>query len=632
MSDHINHECGLALIRLLKPLEFYKKKYGTSSYGLNKLYLMLEKQHNRGQDGAGFASVKLDTRPGERFMHRERSANQNPIQEIFQISNERIINELKNNKVLKDNISIQKKIIPHISEVFLGHVRYGTFGKNSKDAVHPFLRQNNWMHRNLIVAGNFNMTNNKELFDNLVLLGQHPKEMSDTVTVMEKIGHFLDNEVAKIYKNLKKQNVSKIEASPIIEESLDIPRILKKASEDWDGGFVIGGMLGHGDAFVIRDPAGIRPAFYYMDDEVVVIASERPVIQTVFNTKFKDIKEINPGDCLVVKKSGQIQIKNVIAPVEKKACSFERIYFSRGSDKEIYNERKQLGSLLFPQILKAIEYDLENSVFSYIPNTAEVSFYGMVQKAQDYMNRDAEKKIINEGEKISKEKLRELLSQRPRIEKVAIKDAKLRTFITDDLSRDELVRHVYDVTYGSIKKSDNLVIIDDSIVRGTTLQKSIIKMLDRLSPKKIIIVSSAPQIRYPDCYGIDMAKMTDLIAFRAVIELLKENNKENTIKEVYKKCLLENKKEVSKIKNIVKEIYEPYSDEQISRKISLILKEKDINAEVEVVYQSIENLHLACPENLGDWYFSGEYPTPGGNRVVNQAFINYYEGSSKRAY
>ena len=632
MSDHINHECGLALIRLLKPLEFYKKKYGTSSYGLNKLYLMLEKQHNRGQDGAGFASVKLDTCPGERFMHRERSANQNPIQEIFQISNDRIINELKNNKVLTDNISIQKKIIPHISEVFLGHVRYGTFGKNSKDAVHPFLRQNNWMHRNLIVAGNFNMTNNKELFDNLVLLGQHPKEMSDTVTVMEKIGHFLDNEVAKIYKNLKKQNVSKIEASPIIEESLDIPRILKKASEDWDGGFVIGGMLGHGDAFVIRDPAGIRPAFYYMDDEVVVIASERPVIQTVFNTKFKQIKEINPGDCLVVKKSGQIQIKNVIAPVEKKACSFERIYFSRGSDKEIYNERKQLGSLLFPQILKAIEYDLENSVFSYIPNTAEVSFYGMVQKAQDYMNRDAEKKIIKEGDKISKEKLRELLSQRPRIEKVAIKDAKLRTFITDDLSRDELVRHVYDVTYGSIKKSDNLVIIDDSIVRGTTLQKSIIKMLDRLSPKKIIIVSSAPQIRYPDCYGIDMAKMTDLIAFRAVIELLKENNKENTIKEVYKKCLSENKKEVSKIKNIVKEIYEPYSDEQISRKISLILKEKDINAEVEVVYQSIVNLHLACPENLGDWYFSGEYPTPGGNRVVNQAFINYYEGSSKRAY
>ena len=632
MSDHINHECGLALIRLLKPLEFYKKKYGTSSYGLNKLYLMLEKQHNRGQDGAGFASVKLDTSPGERFMHRERSANQNPIQEIFKVSNERILNELKNNTDLKDNLLLQKKQIPHISEVFLGHVRYGTFGKNSKGAVHPFLRQNNWMHRNLIVAGNFNMTNNKELFDNLVLLGQHPKEMSDTVTVMEKIGHFLDDEVAKIYSDLKKENVSKMEASPLIEESLDIPKILKKASEDWDGGFVIGGMLGHGDAFVIRDPAGIRPAFYYLDDEIVVVASERPVIQTVFNTNFEDINEIEPGDCIVVKKSGQVQIKNVIKPVEKKACSFERIYFSRGSDKEIYNERKHLGSLLFPQILNAIENDLENSVFSYIPNTAEVSFYGMVQKAQDYMNRDAEKKILKEGEKISKEKLRELLSQRPRIEKVAIKDAKLRTFITDDSSRDELVRHVYDVTYGSIKNSDNLVIIDDSIVRGTTLQKSIIKMLDRLSPKKIIIVSSAPQIRYPDCYGIDMAKMTDLIAFRAAIKLLKGSNKENIIKSVYDNCLLENKKEASEIKNIVKQIYEPYSNEQISSKISLILKEKDINADVEVIYQSIENLHRACPGNLGDWYFSGNYPTPGGNRVVNQAYINYYEGSSKRAY
>ena len=632
MSDHINHECGLALIRLLKPLEFYKKKYGTSSYGLNKLYLMLEKQHNRGQDGAGFASVKLDTSPGERFMHRERSANQNPIQEIFKVSNERILNELKNNTDLKDNLLLQKKQIPHISEVFLGHVRYGTFGKNSKGAVHPFLRQNNWMHRNLIVAGNFNMTNNKELFDNLVLLGQHPKEMSDTVTVMEKIGHFLDDEVAKIYSDLKKENVSKMEASPLIEESLDIPKILKKASEDWDGGFVIGGMLGHGDAFVIRDPAGIRPAFYYLDDEIVVVASERPVIQTVFNTNFEDINEIEPGDCIVVKKSGQVQIKNIIKPVEKKACSFERIYFSRGSDKEIYNERKHLGSLLFPQILNAIENDLENSVFSYIPNTAEVSFYGMVQKAQDYMNRDAEKKILKEGEKISKEKLRELLSQRPRIEKVAIKDAKLRTFITDDSSRDELVRHVYDVTYGSIKNSDNLVIIDDSIVRGTTLQKSIIKMLDRLSPKKIIIVSSAPQIRYPDCYGIDMAKMTDLIAFRAAIKLLKGSNKENIIKRVYDSCLLENKKEASEIKNIVKQIYEPYSDKQISSKISLILKEKDINADVEVIYQSIENLHRACPGNLGDWYFSGNYPTPGGNRVVNQAYINYYEGSSKRAY
>jgi len=632
MSDHINHECGLALIRLLKPLEFYKKKYGTNSYGLNKLYLMLEKQHNRGQDGAGFASVKLDTEPGQRFLHRERSANQNPIQEIFDISNKRIAEEINNNPSLKDNLQLQKKEIPHISEVFLGHVRYGTFGKNSKDAVHPFLRQNNWMHRNLIVAGNFNMTNNKELFDNLVLLGQHPKEMSDTVTVMEKIGHFLDNEVAKIYRDLKKENVSKIDASPLIEESLDIPRILSKASQDWDGGFTIGGMLGHGDAFVIRDPAGIRPAFYYVSEEVVVVASERPVIQTVFNTSFDEIKEVNPGDCIVIKKNGKIQTKNVIKPVEKKSCSFERIYFSRGSDKEIYNERKKLGSLLFPQILKAINNDLQNTVFSYIPNTAEVSFYGMVQQAQDFMNKHAEKKILNEGDKISEEKLRELLALRPRIEKVAIKDAKLRTFITDDSNRDELVRHVYDITYGSIKKSDNLVIIDDSIVRGTTLQKSIIKMLDRLCPKKIIIVSSAPQIRYPDCYGIDMAKMTDLIAFRAAIELVKENDKEELIHEVYKQCVLENKKPVNKIKNIVKKIYSSYSDDQISNKISSMLKEDDINAEVDVVFQSIYNLHKACPNNLGDWYFSGEYPTKGGNKVVNQAFINYFEGSNERAY
>ena len=632
MSDHINHECGLALIRLLKPLEFYEKKYGTNSYGLNKLYLMLEKQHNRGQDGAGFASVKLDTEPGQRFLHRERSANQNPIQEIFDNSNKRIAEEINNNPSYKDNLELQKKEIPHISEVFLGHVRYGTFGKNSKDAVHPFLRQNNWMHRNLIVAGNFNMTNNKELFENLVLLGQHPKEMSDTVTVMEKIGHFLDNEVAKIYRDLKKENVSKMDASPLIEESLDIPRILRKASQDWDGGFTIGGMLGHGDAFVIRDPAGIRPAFYYVSEEVVVVASERPVIQTVFNTSFDKIKEVNPGDCIVIKKNGKIQIKNVIKPVEKKACSFERIYFSRGSDKEIYNERKKLGSLLFPQILKAINNDLQNTVFSYIPNTAEVSFYGMVHEAQDFMNKHAEKKILNEGDKISKEKLRELLALRPRIEKVAIKDAKLRTFITDDSNRDELVRHVYDITYGSIKKSDNLVIIDDSIVRGTTLQKSIIKMLDRLCPKKIIIVSSAPQIRYPDCYGIDMAKMTDLIAFRAAIELVKENDKEDLIHKVYEQCLLENKKPVNKIKNLVKKIYSSYSDDQISNKISSMLKDDDINAEVDVVFQSIDNLHKACPNNLGDWYFSGVYPSPGGNKVVNKAFINYYEGSSSRAY
>ena len=630
MSDQINHECGLALIRLLKPLDFYKKKYGTTTYGLNKLYLMLEKQHNRGQDGAGFASVKLNTKPGERFMHRERSANQNPIQEIFNLSNQRVNDELMSNP--KMSIESQKKNIPHVSELFLGHVRYGTFGKNSVEAVHPFLRQNNWMHRNLIVAGNFNMTNNKELFENLVSLGQHPKEMSDTVTVMEKIGHFLDDAVAKMYRRLKKEGVSKIEASTIIGEKIDIIKVLKKASKDWDGGYAIGGLLGHGDAFVVRDPAGIRPAYYYKDDEVVVVASERPVIRTVFNTPEGSIAEIKPGYGLVIKKSGKIITEPVVRAVKRKSCSFERIYFSRGSDHEIYNERKKLGRLVFPQILKAVRNDLKNTVFSYIPNTAEVSFYGLVHEAQDYMNQIAEKKIIKEGKKISREKLKNLLSLRPRIEKVAIKDAKLRTFITDDLNRDELVKHVYDVTYGSIKNTDNLVIIDDSIVRGTTLQKSIIKMLDRLCPKKIIIVSSAPQIRYPDCYGIDMARMTDLIAFRAAIAMIKDSKKEFIIKEIYDRCVEENKKPVTKIKNLVKEIYKPFNDKQISSKISTMLKEEDINADVEVIYQSIKNLHLACPNDLGDWYFSGNYPTNGGNKVVNQAYINYFEGSSKRAY
>ena len=630
MSDQINHECGLALIRLLKPLDFYKKKYGSSTYGLNKLYLMLEKQHNRGQDGAGFASVKLDVNPGYRFMHRERSASQNPIQEIFNRSNNRIAQEKEKNP----NWSMEslKKNSAHVSELFLGHVRYGTFGQNSVEAVHPFLRQNNWMHRNLIVAGNFNMTNNKQLFNDLVKLGQHPKEMSDTVTVMERIGHFLDDAVGEKYEKLKKKGVSKIEASTIIGEELDLIEILKKASKDWDGGFVIGGLVGHGDAFILRDPAGIRPAYYYKDDEVLVVASERPVIKTVFNTPKDTIKVLGPGNGLVIKKSGKLIIKNVLKPVEKKSCSFERIYFSRGSDIKIYNERKKLGRLVFPQILKSVENDLKNTVFSYIPNTAEVSFFGLVHEAQDYMNEIAEKKILEEGNSISREKLKKLLSYRPRIEKVAIKDAKLRTFITDDSSRDELVKHVYDVTYGSIKNTDNLVIIDDSIVRGTTLQKSIIKMLDRLSPKKIIIVSSAPQIRYPDCYGIDMARMGDLIAFRAAIQLIKDSKNDDIIEKVYKKCVDENKKDVNEIKNLVTEIYNPFSDDQISSKISQMLKEKDIKADVEVIYQSIDNLHKACPDDLGDWYFSGDYPTPGGNKVVNQAYINYYEGSNSRAY
>ena len=632
MSDRLNHECGLALIRLLKPLEFYQKKYGSTTYGLSKLYLMLEKQHNRGQDGAGFASVKLNMSPGQRFMHRERSANQNPIQEIFKLANENLTNYTKKHPKFKVNITNLKKNVPHVSEVFLGHVRYGTFGQNSKDAVHPFLRQNNWMHRNLIVAGNFNMTNNNQMFEDLVNLGQHPKEMSDTVTIMERIGHFLDDSVSKIYKKLKKEGVSKMDASAIIAERIDLYKIIKKASKDWDGGYVIGGLIGHGDAFVVRDQAGIRPAFFYKDDEVVVVASERPVIQTVFNTDFDEIKEINPGDCLIIKKSGKVFTKNVIESNLKKSCSFERIYFSRGSDKEIYNERKKLGKLVFPQILESVDSDLENTVFSYIPNTAEVSFYGLVHEAEKYIIDLVRKKILRNKSKINDENLKRILSFRPRIEKVAIKDAKLRTFITDDVNRDELVKHVYDITYGSIKKTDNLVIVDDSIVRGTTLQKSILKMLNRLSPKKIVVVSSAPQIRYPDCYGIDMAIMDDLIAFRAAIRLFKKKFNASILEDIYKKCIKENKKTVTQIKNIVKEIYNPFTDNQISKEISRMLKDKDITSEVEVVFQSIENLHKACPNHLGDWYFSGDYPTPGGNKVVNKAFINYFEGNKKRAY
>ena len=632
MSDRLNHECGLALIRLLKPLEFYQKKYGSVSYGLNKLYLMLEKQHNRGQDGAGFASVKLNMKPGQRFMHRERSANQNPIQEIFKLANENLIKYTKENSKFKGDIVNLKKNVPHVSELFLGHVRYGTFGQNSKDAVHPFLRQNNWMHRNLIVAGNFNMTNNNQMFQDLVDLGQHPKEMSDTVTIMERIGHFLDDSVSRIYKRLKKEWVSKIDASPIIAERIDLQKIIKKASKDWDGGYVIGGLIGHGDAFVVRDPAGIRPAFFYKDNEVVVVASERPVIQTVFNTDFDEIKEINTGDCLIIKKSGKVFTKNVIKSNSKKSCSFERIYFSRGSDKEIYNERKKLGKLVFPQILESIDFDLENTVFSYIPNTAEVSFYGLVHEAEKYIIDLARKKILDNKSKINDDSLKRILSFRPRIEKVAIKDAKLRTFITDDINRDELVKHVYDITYGSIKKTDNLVIVDDSIVRGTTLQKSILKMLNRLTPKKIVVVSSAPQIRYPDCYGIDMAIMDDLIAFRAAISLFKKRFKVDALKEIYKKCVQENKKKTTQIRNVVKEVYNPFTDDQISKEISRMLKDKDIDSDVEVVFQSIDNLHKACPNHLGDWYFSGDYPTPGGNKVVNRAFINYYEGLKVRAY
>ena len=621
MSDQIKHECGIALIRLLKPLDFYKKKYGTISYGINKMYLMMEKQHNRGQDGAGFASVKLDANPGEKYIHRTRSAGKQPIQEVFQEINSQIYNSSSDNSNNK----------PYLGQLMLGHVRYGTFGKNNLESVHPFLRQNNWKHRNLIVAGNFNMTNNQELFENLVKLGQHPKDKADGITIMEKIGHFLDDSVSKIYRKLKKEGIGKMEASALIEKRLNISKILKKASKDWDGGYAMGGLIGHGDAFFLRDPAGIRPAYYFKNNELLVVASERPVIQTVFNVNFDDVKELGPGKSIIIKKSGELNIEQVLKPIEKKSCSFERIYFSRGSDAEIYQERKTLGKLLFPKILERLKGDLINTVFAYIPNTAETSFYGLVQEVQDYMHSQAISEIVSNKDEITSKRLDELLSNKPRIEKVAIKDAKLRTFISDDINREELVAHVYDITYGSIKKTDNLVIIDDSIVRGTTLQKSILKILDRLNPKKIIVVSSAPQIRYPDCYGIDMARMEDFIAFRAVLELVKENNKD-LLKQTYLNCLKELKLPSIKMKNRVKAIYKGFSNDQISEKISLMLKKNGIKAEINVIFQTVENLHKACPKNLGDWYFTGNYPTPGGNKVVNQAFVNFYEGVKKRAY
>ena len=632
MSDAIKHECGIALLRLKKPLEFYKEKYGSAFYGIQKMYLLMEKQHNRGQDGAGFASIKLDVEPGERYISRVRSNKTQAIQDVFAQINDRINEELTSHPEYHDNVALQKENIPYIGELFLGHVRYGTFGKNSIESVHPFLRQNNWMHRNLILAGNFNMTNVTELFTSLVELGQHPKEMTDTVTVMEKIGHFLDDAVTDLYQECKNNGLSKREASPVIAEKLDITKILKRASKGWDGGYAMAGLLGHGDAFVFRDPAGIRPAYFYQDDEIAVVASERPVIQTVFNVPFEKVQELQPGHALIINKNGHISEEEIIEPTIKKACSFERIYFSRGSDAEIYQERKELGKLILPAVLEAIENDTDNSVFSYIPNTAETSFYGMVEAANDFLNQRKNHFILDNRKILTKEKLEQILSVKIRTEKIAIKDAKLRTFITEDSSRDDLVAHVYDVTYGVIKPTDNLVIIDDSIVRGTTLKMSIIKMMDRLQPKRIVVVSSAPQIRFPDCYGIDMAKLEGLVAFQATLELLKERNLYHIVDEVYAKCKTQANYKDDDFINYVTEIYKPFTDQEISDKIAQLLTSEDINAEVKIIFQTVENLHLACPKNLGDWYFTGDYPTPGGNRVANKAFMNFYEGKNARAY
>ncbi len=632
MSDALKHECGIALIRLLKPLEFYKEKYGTAFYGINKMYLMMEKQHNRGQDGAGFASIKLNVSPGERYISRVRSNSAQPIQDIFSQINNRINNEFANHHDLKNDVAAQKKKIPYLGELLLGHVRYGTFGGNSIENVHPFLRQNNWMHRNLIIAGNFNMTNTTQLFDNLIELGMHPKEKADTITVMENIGHFLDDEVRKLYKKSKLDGLTKVEASPYIVEHLNLSKILKKSSRDWDGGYAMVGLLGHGDSFVFRDPAGIRPAYYYKDEEVVVVASERPVIQTVFNVPFKEVKELDPGHALLLRKSGYMTITKILDPLEKKSCSFERIYFSRGSDAEIYQERKELGRLVMPKVLEAINYDTENTVFSFIPNTAETSFYGMLEAAQDELNKQKNETILKEKEGLTTNRLQEIQANKIRIEKIAIKDVKLRTFITEDSSRDDLVAHVYDVTYGVVKPEDNLVIIDDSIVRGTTLKKSILKMLDRLNPKQIVVVSSAPQIRYPDCYGIDMARLENLIAFQAAKELHKDRGTKKIVEEIYHKCKAQVGVADSEQINHVKELYAPFTDEEISDKIAELITEDNTTSKVKVIFQSVDDLHKACPKDLGDWYFTGDYPTAGGNRVVNKAYINFFEKNPERAY
>lgn len=633
MSDSIKHECGIALIRLKKPLTFYHEKYGTSLYGLNKLYLLMSKQQNRGQDGAGVATIKLDIAPGERYISRHRSTSKNAVPEIFEHIHNRLIEVEANDPINFNDPEWLKHNAPYTGELLLGHLRYGTFGGNNIEQCHPFLRQNNWITRNLIVAGNFNMTNVNELLEQLYELGQHPKEKADTITVLEKIGHFLDDENQKLFDYYKSLGHSNIEISKLIAEQIDVANVLTRSAKNWDGGYTICGMIGHGDAFVMRDPAGIRPAFYYEDEEVVVVTSERPAIQTAFNIPIDEIKEVEPGHALIIKKNGHVSMQMFKEPVEKKACSFERIYFSRGNDASIYRERKQLGRLLVDKILKSVDYDFENTVFSYIPNTAEVAYYGMVEGVHKYIKSYQKEKILNHQHELDNEKLEKLLNMSPRVEKITLKDVKLRTFITQDADRKDMVAHVYDTTYGVIKRGvDNLVVLDDSIVRGTTLKQSILRILDRLGPKKIIIVSSAPQIRYPDCYGIDMSRMGEFVAFNAAIALLKEQGKEDLIQDVYQRCKAQVHLPLDKIENFVKDIYRPFTAEEISKKIAEIVRPDDITAEVEVIYQSLEDLHYACPGSLGDWYFSGDFPTPGGMRVVNNAFINYIEGSNKRAY
>jgi len=633
MSDQIKHECGIVLIRLLKPLEYYQKKYGTWMYGLNKLYLLMEKQHNRGQDGAGVVTIKLDQPSGKKYIFRKRSNKENPIQDVFSHITDSIMKMGEGHDDLYNDSTFAKDELPYVGEVYLGHLRYGTFGRHSLDYVHPVMRENNWRSRNLVLAGNFNLTNVDEIFQSLEDLGQHPKDYTDTVTILENVGHFLDEENQYWFRRYKNEGLRSRDISHHIEKELDLFKILERSSRRWDGGYAIAGMIGHGDSFVVRDPWGIRPAHYYKDDEIVVVASERPVIQTAMNVGVEEVKELKPGYGLIIKKDGTVTEKLVRVPQERRSCSFERIYFSRGSDRTIYGERKQLGRLLAPIILEKVDYDFKNTVFSYIPNTAETAFYGMMDGIREHIRECQKKRILELGSDITKDKLDEIMNIAPRVEKVAIKDVKMRTFIADDNSRDDMVAHVYDVTYGIVNNDkDTLVIIDDSIVRGTTLKKSILRMLNRLYPKKIMIVSSAPQIRYPDCYGIDMAKLQDFIAFNAAIELLKDTKREDVIDEVYRKCKEQQNLPKEEVVNYVKEIYAPFTPEEISAKMSEMLRPDDINAEVEIVYQTIENLHDACPNDNGDWYFTGNYPTPGGNKVVNNAFVNFYEGKNVRSY
>jgi amidophosphoribosyltransferase len=633
MSDSIKHECGIAMLRLRKPIDYYINKYGTWDYGLQKIYLMMEKQHNRGQDGAGIAGIKLNVEPGNRYIFRHRSNKANPLKKIFSLIYEDIEKANRNHCKGLNDLDYIKKCVPFVCDVYIGHLRYGTYGNYNIDYVHPVSRENNWRSRNLVMAGNFNLTNVGDVFSSLVDLGQNPVDFSDTVTILENIGHRLDEENERVFRIFKEQGYSKKEISPLIEKNLDLANVLRKASRNWDGGYAMVGMVGHGDAFAMRDPSGIRPAFYYIDDEVVVIASERPVIQTIFNVRTNYVEELPPACALIVKASGEANIEKIRKEAEPRKCSFERIYFSRGTDKTIYRERKKLGELLTQPVLKALDYDIDNTIFSYIPNTAESAFYGLIKGVEDYINHSKTETILERGDKLSREDLEKIINRRPRMEKIAVKDAKLRTFITEDKSREDLVGHIYDVTYGVIRRGiDNLVVIDDSIVRGTTLKRSIIKILDRLDPKKIVIVSSSPQLRYPDCYGIDMAKLGDLIAFRAAIELLKDHGKESLIEEVYKETKAELLKPVEEVRNMVREIYKPFCADEISKKISSMLKTDDIRSAVEIVFQSIEGLHQACPGHTGDWYFTGNYPTPGGNKVANQSFINYVEGKNIRAY